>query len=363
MKQRIHLVAGARPNFMKVGPVFHALAATDWAEPILVHTGQHSSPDMSGIFITDLGLPAPHLHLGATGHSHATQTASVLVAYEEACQRDRPDWVVVVGDVNSTLAACLAAKKLGLPVAHLEAGLRSGDRTMPEELNRLAVDALADVLWTPSEDADANLQREGVPAERITRVGNVMIDAYCGLAPSIAAADAPGRLGVAGAPYIVTTFHRPSNVDTAEALARLVGQLVEVQRDVPVVFPVHPRTGQRLDQFGLRRALEDSGVRLLEPLGYVEFMSLVNGGVLVVTDSGGVQEETSYLGIPCLTVRDTTERPVTITLGTNQLVAVERLADGARAACRLPRRPATIPLWDGCAAGRIADDLHRRVRA
>ena len=361
MKRRIHLVGGARPNFMKVGPVFHALTKSDWADPVLVHTGQHSSADMSDVFFRDLQLPTPHVHLMASGDSHAKQTAAVLVAYEALCVRDRPDMVVVVGDVNSTLAACLAAKKLDLPVAHLEAGLRSGDRTMPEEINRLAVDAIADLLWTPSEDADRNLLKEGIPPERIDRVGNVMIDAYCLMEPAIDRAAVAQSLGLEHKPYVVVTLHRPVNVDARAALAVLVDQLVALQREVAVVFPVHPRTQRQLDQYQLGSVLEQAGVRVLPPLGYIEFMSLVKGSAAVVTDSGGVQEETSYLGIPCVTVRETTERPVTVTHGTNRLVSVASLAREGGAAAARPRAAIRIPLWDGKAAGRVEQSLRHRM--
>ncbi len=360
MKARIHLVAGARPNFMKIGPVYHALARSEWAEPVLVNTGQHFSADMSDVFIRDLGLPEPHIQLRASGDSHATQTAAVLVAYEAACLSDRPDWVVVAGDVNSTLAACLAARKLGLPVAHLEAGLRSRDRGMPEEINRVAVDGMADLLWTPSADGDENLLQEGIPKERIELVGNTMIDAYCLLEEAIGKAAAPARFGLA-APYVVVTMHRPVNVDTAEPLTEVVGQLVALQRDVPVVFPVHPRTLSRLKAFELDGRLESAGVRLLPPLSYVEFMSLVRGSAAVITDSGGVQEETSYLGIPCLTVRESTERPVTVTLGTNRLIARDTVAADALRAAKQTRSAVAIPFWDGHAADRIVTSLRAHL--
>jgi UDP-N-acetylglucosamine 2-epimerase (non-hydrolysing) len=363
MRRRIHLVAGARPNFMKVGPVFHALSATDWAEPILVHTGQHASADMSDVFLRDLGLPEPHIHLRASGHTHATQTASVMVAYEAACLDDRPEWVIVAGDVNSTLAACLAATKLHIPVAHLEAGLRSGDRRMPEELNRVLVDAVSDLLWTPSQDADDNLRREGVAPDRIVRVGNVMIDAYHLLQAPIDAARVPAGLGLDANPYVVITLHRPVNVDERDPLAAIVAQVLGVQREVPVVFPVHPRTDARLREHHLREDLAGAGVRLLSPLGYVDFMSLVKGSAAVMTDSGGVQEETSYLGIPCLTLRESTERPITITLGTNRLVGVAQLAAEAHAALSRPPVRTAIPLWDGQTAPRIVDSLRERLSA
>jgi UDP-N-acetylglucosamine 2-epimerase (non-hydrolysing) len=299
----------------------------------------------------------------AGGNSHAQQTAAVLLAYEAYCLEDRPSWVVVVGDVDSTLAAAVTAKKMNLPVAHLEAGLRSGDRSMPEEINRLAVDAIADLLWTPSADADANLAREGVSASRIDRVGNVMIDAYCLQQPQIDRAAAPAALGLSGTRYLLATFHRPVNVDRRDTLARIVGALVELQRDTTVVFPLHPRTRQRLEAYGLIAALESSGARILRPLGYVEFMSLMKGSTAVITDSGGVQEETSYLGIPCLTVRDTTERPTTVTLGTNRLIAADRIVAEARDAVERSRREVIIPLWDGKTADRIAASLRRRMSA
>lgn len=357
----IHLVAGARPNFMKVGPLYHWLARSAWATPVLVHTGQHFSADMSDVFMRDLELPEPHVHLGAEGTTHATQTASVMVAYEAACTAAPPDAVVVVGDVNSTLAACVAAKKLNLFVAHLEAGLRSGDRSMPEELNRLMVDAIADLLWTPSPDADANLQREGVPAGRIERVGNIMIDAYCALEHRIAASAMAERIGLTTQPFVVVTLHRPANVDRPEPLAVIVRELIALQRRVQVVFPVHPRTAQRLRDAGHRPVLEDAGVRLLGPLSYLEFMSLVRASVGVVTDSGGVQEETSYLGIRCFTVRDTTERPITVTAGTNQLVQPSAIFSTVIESLHVPLERKAIALWDGHTAERVAASLQNHL--
>ena len=358
--RRIHLVAGARPNFMKVAPVFHALARSQWATPLLVHTGQHFSADMSDVFITDLGLPSPHVHLNASGDTHATQTAAVMTAYEAACLRDRPDWVVVVGDVNSTLGACLAAKKVNLPVAHLEAGLRSGDRTMPEEINRVVVDAVADLLWTPSPDADDNLRREGIAADRIERVGNVMIDAYVLMETAIDRAAMPAVLGLTPRGYAVVTMHRPSNVDDAAQLSEVVGQLVRMQARIPVVFPVHPRTRARLDQYGLMARLTGAGVRLEGPLPYPQFMSLVKSSAIVVTDSGGVQEETTYLGIPCVTVRPTTERPITVTQGTNRLVGVAAMDDALATAIATPTARPVIALWDGQTGTRVAASLRTR---
>lgn len=364
-KMRIHLVAGARPNFMKVGPLYHALAETDWADPVLVHTGQHFSAEMSDVFFRDLGLPRPHFHLQASGTTHAEQTAAVLTAYEALCLRNRPDWVVVVGDINSTIAATLVAKKLNLSVAHLVAGMRSGDRTMPEEINRLLVDAVADpLLWTPSEDADANLSLEGVAPERIVRVGNIMIDAYCMLQERVAEPGTAARLGLQPLSYAVVSMHRPVNVDHRENLSVIVDQLIKLAASIPVVFPVYPRTRSRLELFDLMHKLSNAGIRLLEPLGYIEFMNLVANCRIVVTDSGGIQEETSYLGVPCLTAHESTERPITLNLGSNQLIAISRIEQAAKSVMETvsSRMNTTIPLWDGHTAERVVESLFRQQR-
>ncbi len=359
MIQRVHLVAAARPNFMKVAPLWHALSAAPDFAPVLVHTGQHYDANMSDAIFADLRLPAPGHHLGIGSGSHAEQTGGVMIAYERVALADRPDWLVVVGDVNSTLACALVAAKLGFPVAHLEAGLRSRDRAMPEEINRLATDAISDVLWTPSPDADDNLAGEGVPTDRVTRVGNIMLDSFELVRPAIAAADLPAALGLDR--YGVVTLHRPSNVDSAQQLERLASALIAVQRRLPLVFPVHPRTATRLAATGLDRRLADAGIRLLEPQSYVRFMRLVTGAAAVITDSGGVQEETTYLGIPCLTLRDNTERPITISEGTNRLVRAETLAAELARALDTPAADRKRPdLWDGRTAARCLDDLRRR---
>jgi UDP-N-acetylglucosamine 2-epimerase (non-hydrolysing) len=361
----VDLIAAARPNFMKVAPLFHALAKEPWCRSRIVHTGQHYDANMSDAFFADLRLPPPHVHLGVGSGSHAEQTGRVMIEYEKACLASRPDWIVVVGDVNSTLAAALVAAKLLIPVAHLEAGLRSGDRTMPEEVNRIVTDSISDLLWTPSADADEHLAREGVAPHKVERVGNIMIDSFELLAPKIRAAKVAAKLGMKG-DYGVVTLHRPSNVDDRAQLELIAAKLLAVAKDVPLVFPVHPRTRQRLRDFGLAARLEagGSGIRLTEPLPYVEFMSLVVDCRFALTDSGGIQEETSYLGIPCLTLRENTERPATLTLGTNRLIKAGSLDhEVARLLAEPARRQCAIPLWDGRTAARVVASLKRNIRS
>jgi UDP-N-acetylglucosamine 2-epimerase (non-hydrolysing) len=361
MIQRVHLIAAARPNFMKVAPLWHALAATDDFKPVLVHTGQHYDANMSDDFFVDLRLPAPDISLGIGSGSHAEQTGGVMIAYEKLALQDVPDWVIVVGDVNSTAACALVSAKLGLRCVHLEAGLRSRDRGMPEEHNRMVTDVLCDVLWTPSSDADENLREEGIPAERITRVGNIMLDSFELVRPSIEAADAAASLGLGNKQYGVVTLHRPSNVDDHQELAKIVDALVLAQRHLPLVFPLHPRTKARLEESALLQKLIDSGMLLLDPQPYIQFMSLVIQAAAVITDSGGIQEETTYLGIPCLTLRRNTERPITITEGTNELATGETLVANLERALASPRSSRRRPdLWDGRAAQRCVDDLRRR---
>ena len=359
--QTVHLIAAARPNFMKVAPLWHALRASEDFAPVLVHTGQHYDASMSGEILKDLALPDPDFHLGVGSGSHAEQTGRVMIGYGKVAERHRPDWLVVVGDVNSTLAAALVGAKLGIRTVHLEAGLRSRDRTMPEEINRIAADAVSDVLWTPSPDADRNLIAEGVPAARITRVGNIMLDSFERARPAIVAAREPERLGLADRRYAVVTLHRPANVDAAGPLRRLAGCLREIQQGLPIVFPVHPRTAARFAEFGLAAGLGAAGVRLIEPLPYVRFMSLVAGAAAVATDSGGLQEETTYLGIPCFTLRENTERPITIDEGTNRLATPASLPALLAAALDDARaHPGRPQFRDGHTAARCLLDLRRR---
>jgi UDP-N-acetylglucosamine 2-epimerase (non-hydrolysing) len=358
----VHLIAAARPNFMKVAPLFHALSREGWCRAQIVHTGQHYDANMSDAFFRDLGLPEPAHHLGVGSGTHAEQTGRTMMAYEQVCGQERPAAIVVVGDVNATAACAMVGAKLWIPVVHLEAGLRSRDRRMPEEINRIVTDAISDLLWTPSEDADANLIAEGVPADRIDRIGNIMIDSFEMLRTKIEAANTAARLNLR-APFAVVTLHRPSNVDEHGTLAALVQALVELSGVLTVVFAVHPRTARRLEEHGLLAALTASdAIRLTEPLGYVEFMSLVTGCTLAITDSGGVQEETSYLGIPCVTLRENTERPITVTRGTNRLLKPAEVPRAAREALagRWPKGM-PIPLWDGLAAERAAESLRKRL--
>ncbi|MEV0228607.1 UDP-N-acetylglucosamine 2-epimerase (non-hydrolyzing) [Nonomuraea sp. NPDC050786] len=345
-------VLGARPNFVKAAPVVRALGELGVRQGI-IHTGQHYDALMSDVFFADLGLPEPVANLGVGSGTHAKQTAALLVGLEEVVQEQQPDLVVVYGDVNSTLAAILVCAKLGVRTAHVEAGLRSFDRGMPEEVNRVVTDALADLLFATSPEALSYLANEGVPASKVHLVGNPMIDSLYAALPSLDPAPVVERLGIP-ARYAVATLHRPANVDTPEAAKELVDAVLEVSRQIPVVVPIHPRGKARLAAAGL---VDSETVKVVDPLGYVDFLSLVRGAALVVTDSGGVQEETTVLGVPCLTLRPNTERPITITHGTNRLVtpallpaaAEKALADGAATpAGELP------VLWDGQAGPRIA---------
>ena len=357
-------VAGARPNFMKVAPLVEAMKRRlgDFA-PLVVHTGQHYDAMMSDAFFRDLGLPEPDMHLEVGSASHAAQTAAVMQRFEPVLLQEKPDWVLVVGDVNSTLACALVCSKLGIKVAHVEAGLRSRDRTMPEEINRLLTDQIADLLFTPSRDADANLLAEGIPPERIRFVGNIMIDSLLKYLESSQASNVREQLGVAGSDYAVLTLHRPSNVDEHEAFAGILDALEEIGRRITIIFPVHPRTRKTIADLGLAERIEGiRGLHVIEPLGYIDFLRLFSGATLVLTDSGGLQEETTVLGIPCLTLRENTERPITVELGTNVVVGrdPQRIKTAAFAALdgsSAGKSTQVPPLWDGHTAERILDSL------
>ena len=352
-------VVGARPNFMKVAPVMDALRNDPRIRQVLVNTGQHYDVSMAGGFLRELQLPVPDRDLGVGSASHAVQTAKVMIAFEEICLADRPDLVVVVGDVNSTMAASLVAAKLAIPIAHVEAGLRSGDRYMPEEINRIVTDRLADLLLTPSRDADANLRAEGTPEERIHFVGNVMIDTLRRHLPMATRERIRDRIAVVDGRYAVLTLHRPSNVDDRETFGGILEAVRRVAATMPVVFPVHPRTRNRLREFGLEDGLE--GVIVTEPLGYIDFLALSSHASLILTDSGGLQEESTALAIPCLTLRENTERPVTVTDGTNRVVGTKTkdIVAGVEAALTSTAARRIPELWDGHAADRIAAVLTR----
>jgi UDP-N-acetylglucosamine 2-epimerase (non-hydrolysing) len=359
----IHIVCAARPNFMKVAPLYHALKNERWACPILVHTGQHYDVNMSDAFFEDLGLPSPDIYLDVKSGSHAEQAGRVMISYEKVLIDQNPDLVVVVGDVNSTMAATIAATKLGITVAHLEAGLRSFDRSMPEEINRLVTDVLADMLWTPSRDASENLLKEGISPDKIHMVGNIMIDSLEMLRSKIESLDVYRTFGFEPGEYGIVTMHRPSNVDSPIVLKKICVTLTEIAEKKPLIFPVHPRTRKQMEENHLLFLLEGSrNLVMPEPLNYVRFMNLVFNCRFVITDSGGIQEETSYLGIPCLTVRKNTERPVTITHGTNQLCDLDQLKQKTTEILDGPaKRRKDIELWDGKTAGRIVEVLRRHM--
>jgi UDP-N-acetylglucosamine 2-epimerase (non-hydrolysing) len=353
------VVAGARPNFMKVAAVLDAFAERKnlhgGAVMKLVHTGQHYDRALSDDFFEDLSLPEPDIHLGAGSGSHAEQTARIMLGFERVCLAERPDWVLVVGDVNSTLACSITAKKLGVRVAHVEAGLRSRDMSMPEEINRLCTDAISDLLFTTDQIASENLRHEGACEDRIAFVGNTMIDTLLRHVDRARSLPLPDRLTPQS--YGVVTLHRPSNVDSPGTLRPLIRVLQEIAEAVPVVFPVHPRTRKNLEEFGLLKSAPH--IRFIEPLGYLRFISLVSRASFVLTDSGGIQEETTVLGVPCLTMRANTERPITCMVGTNILVGTdpERIR---QAVCSVLARKPTFsipPKWDGHAGARIVDRL------
>ena len=374
---KIVLVAGARPNFMKIAPILRAIEkhnaseSKNFIEPVLVHTGQHYDYEMSKVFFEDLELPEPDIHLGIGSGSHAEQTGKVLIEFEKVLIERKPDLALVVGDVNSTLAAALAAVKLHIPVAHVEAGLRSFDREMPEEINRLLTDAISDYLFTPSPDADENLKNEGISKEKIFLVGNVMVDSLLFNKDIAARSEILSRLGLQRGEYALLTLHRPGNVDCRNNLSKISLALMDVSQRIPIIFPCHPRTSKNINQYGLGKYfkvvdggasgnLNANGVHLIHPLGYLDFLQLMINCKFVMTDSGGIQEETTVLNIPCLTLRNTTERPITISEGTNILVGNNilkivneafEILDGSG------KRGSRPQLWDGGAGDRIVEIL------
>lgn len=363
MMLKVLNIAGARPNFMKVAPIYAEMKrrSSEFA-PMIVHTGQHYDAAMSDAFFDDLGMPKPDIHLGVGSGSHAVQTAKIMTEFEPVVLREKPDWVLVVGDVNSTIACALVCAKLGIKVAHVEAGLRSRDRSMPEEINRILTDSISDLLFTTSRDADKNLLLEGIPSDKIRFVGNVMIDSLVEHLKIADASEIREQLGITRGGYAVLTLHRPSNVDDGNVFSGILGALLAIAERVPVIFPVHPRTRAKIEEFGFGEQIAHSGIRLIDPLGYLDFLRLYSGARMILTDSGGLQEETTVLGIPCLTLRHNTERPITIEMGTNVLVGTETEkirqaafevldASASEMEIKIP------PLWDGKAAGRICDEL------
>ena len=352
---------------MKVAPIYAEMKRrpADFA-PMIVHTGQHYDAVMSDSFFDDLGMPKPDIHLGVGSGSHAVQTAKIMTEFEPVVLREKPDWVLVVGDVNSTIACALVCAKLGVKVAHVEAGLRSRDRAMPEEINRILTDSISDLLFTTSQDADVNLAQEGIPVERIRFVGNVMIDSLMDHLKVAESSAVREDLGVNAGEYAVLTLHRPSNVDDRETLSGILHALIAVAEKLPIVFPVHPRTRAKIVEFGFGERLANSAIRLIDPLGYLDFIRLYSGAKMVLTDSGGLQEETTALGVPCLTLRENTERPITIFEGTNTLCGtdVRRIVDAAFDILDSGGKRGRAPeLWDGHAAERIAGHLASWIAA
>lgn len=363
----LHIV-GARPNFMKIAPIIEAMNSyPDRIDQMLVHTGQHYDQKMSRAFFEDLGMPKPDINLGVGSGTHAEQTAKIMVEFEKVCIREKPDLIIVVGDVNSTMACAITAKKLGIKVAHVEAGLRSRDMSMPEEINRLCTDVLCDYLFTTDHFANENLKSEGIPEEKIFFVGNVMIDTLMKHKKAAAKLDLAGRLGLEPGKYATLTLHRPSNVDDKDTLQGILEALSQIARKLPIVFPIHPRTKKMADLFGFSHYFSDGekveGIWTVEPLGYLDFLHLNMHAKMALTDSGGLQEETTVLGIPCITMRENTERPITCEIGTNVIVgnksdsilaAAGKILNGTTPKGRTPEK------WDGKAAERIVDYLIER---
>ncbi|RMF61026.1 MAG: UDP-N-acetylglucosamine 2-epimerase (non-hydrolyzing) [Calditrichaeota bacterium] len=360
--KRILNVVGARPNFMKIAPIHRQMKQfPDSFEPILVHTGQHYDEAMSKIFFEQLQLPEPDIYLGVGSGSHAEQTAKIMIAFEKVCMEHHPDLVLVVGDVNSTLACSLVASKLHIPVAHVEAGLRSGDVTMPEEINRIVTDRLSDYLFTTEESGNTNLKAEGIPEGKIFFVGNVMIDSLVHFLPQAESSHILEELNVTQGSYALVTLHRPSNVDEKEKARQVLEILNEVQQLLPVVFPIHPRTSKNFQRFGFTEMIAHmEQLKMIPPASYLDFLKLMKHARLVLTDSGGIQEETTYLGIPCLTLRENTERPITVHLGSNEIVGMNksRIMEALNLILNNQWKNGEVPqLWDGKAAERIVKVL------
>ncbi|MFC1652876.1 non-hydrolyzing UDP-N-acetylglucosamine 2-epimerase [Planctomycetota bacterium] len=353
------IIAGARPNFMKVAPLMRAFQSYPYSNPILVHTGQHYDDNMSRLFFEELQIPKPEINLGVGSASHAQQTAAIMTGIEPVMLSCKPDVVVVVGDVNSTVGCGLVAVKLGIRLAHVEAGLRSHDRSMPEEINRILTDAMSDLLFCSEPSGIENLQRENVESKKVHLVGNVMIDSLLYCRKQAAKSLVLERHGLEQKGYGILTLHRPSNVDDNRVFSRIVEALEEIQRDMPIVFPVHPRTRACIQETYLGDRIKAmSQIMMVDPFGYMDFMKLMSSAYVVLTDSGGIQEETTILGIPCLTLRENTERPATVDMGTNQIVGTDaqRIVAAFKAIKRRNKLPETMPpLWDGHAAERIAD--------
>ncbi len=363
---KVIIIAGARPNFMKIAPLIRAIKKRNsHVTYLLVHTGQHYDIEMSEVFFRELGLPRPDINLEVGSASHAVQTANIMTRFEKVCLEEKPDWILVVGDVNSTMACTLVAAKLGIKAGHVEAGLRSFDRTMPEEINRLVTDVLADLLFTPSEDADKNLLNEGISREKIKRVGNIMIDTLVSNFDKARERRTYEKFDLKDHRYVFVTLHRPSNVDDKQTLSHIIGCLARLSKDVPVIFPVHPRTKTRLESYGLWENVDGlNGMSLIEPLGYHDSICLVENSRFVLTDSGGLQEETTFLNIPCLTLRPNTERPVTITQGTNRLTSLETLDEDIEYVLNGYSTPGKVPeLWDGKTGERIIEVLVEQMQA
>ena len=360
---KIHLIVGARPNIVKIAPLYHVLKTKPWADLSIIHAGQHYDNDMSDIFFKDFCLPNPDIKLGVGKGTHATQTGKIMMKYEACLISERPDLVIVVGDVNATMAAALTAVKLEISVAHIEAGLRSFDRTMPEEINRIVTDAVSDFLLTPSYDADENLLREGISDEKIKRVGNIMIDTLVMLKHKIAQSNTIKRFNLVKRQFGIVTFHRPINVDKPAVLHKICETLIRLSKRIKLVFPLHPRTKKNLHKYNLIDYLSNnSNMIITNPLPYIRFLNLVMNSSIVITDSGGVQEETTYLQIPCITVRDNTERPITILQGTNKLSKIDNIDENVFNALDKKDVSYNIPaMWDGNTSNRIVQFLESLI--